>query len=201
MAYNTKDGKKKYENIEHGKAYDRSHMPVAKRNPLKPDGMPGEPLGGSKGGAEPTEGAPGGEQPIEQVVQEHGPAHHTEIHSGGMDGMGGGDIMTRWFLKGAITLFRTTNQATSILRRGTTELSPHALAQSNGRRWQNGPRRTGWGRKRHGSNANARRRMRGEELRFGPFLFFPPTPILKTNFWNFLKRQRFLFPVVGFLGG
>ena len=92
MAYSTKDGKKKYENIEHGKAYDRSHMPVAKRNPLKPDGMPGEPLGGSKGGAEPTEGAPGGEQPIEQVVQEHGPAHHTEIHSGGMDGMGGGGM-------------------------------------------------------------------------------------------------------------
>ena len=93
MAYATKDGKKRYENIEHGKAYDRSHMPVAKRNPLKPDGMPGEPLGSGKKGAEPGERAPGGEQPIEQVVQEHGPAHHTEIHAGdpgGMSEAGGG---------------------------------------------------------------------------------------------------------------
>lgn len=91
MAYQTKDGKKRYENHEIGKAYDRSHMPVAKRNPLKPDGMPGEPIG-SHEGAEPTEHEPGGE--IEQVVAEHGPAHHTEIHAGGgheaMGEMGGG---------------------------------------------------------------------------------------------------------------
>ena len=113
MAYATKDGKRKYENIEHGKAYDRSHMPVAKRNPLKPDGMPGEPLGGSKGGAEPTESAPGGEQPIEQVVQEHGPAHHTEIHSGSGE-MSGMEARGRSHMLSAIT-----NQATSTRRRGT----------------------------------------------------------------------------------
>lgn len=96
MAYGTKDGKRRFENPEIGRAYDRSHggggkMPVAKRNPLKPEGMPGEPIGQHEG-AEPSEHEPGAE--IESVVAEHGPAHHTEIHAAGgqeqMGEMGGG---------------------------------------------------------------------------------------------------------------
>jgi hypothetical protein len=61
-------------------------MPVARRNPLKPDGMPGEPIGEHEG-PEPGEKEPS----IESVVGQHGPAHTTEIHANmGHDGMAGG---------------------------------------------------------------------------------------------------------------
>jgi hypothetical protein len=83
MAYQSKDGKRKFENPEHGHAYDRSKMGGGHMG----GGMPSAkaaPLNAEPTGMEPGQGTM--EEPIENVVKAHGPAQQVEIHSHHQDG-------------------------------------------------------------------------------------------------------------------